>query len=120
MGSCLSRREEACPRCWGTALADEPAKPSDGAEEQGRDTGSDSDDALVGWLSVVFTRADWAPEAPIAYGIDFGVTDVGATLLVEVNEGFSLGCYGLGPLADSGFLAARGRELVAPGERVLR
>lgn len=54
---------------------------------------------------------DFAPEAPAAYGIDFGVTDGGATLLVEVNEGFSLGCYGLGPLAYSGLLIARWREL---------
>lgn len=55
--------------------------------------------------------ADFALEAPVAYGIDLGVTDDGATLLIEVNEGFSLGCYGLGPLAYSGFLIARWREL---------
>lgn len=57
--------------------------------------------------------ADFADEAPIAYGIDFGVTERGGTNLVEVNEGFSLGCLGLGPLAYSGFLEARWRELVS-------
>lgn len=29
------------------------------------------------------------------YGINFGVTSKGETLLVEVNEGYALGCYGL-------------------------
>lgn len=32
--------------------------------------------------------------APIAYGIDFGVTDKGETMLVEANDGYSLGTYG--------------------------
>ena len=31
------------------------------------------------------------------YGINFGVTSKGETLLVEVNEGYALGCYGLLP-----------------------
>jgi hypothetical protein len=33
--------------------------------------------------------------APIAYSIDFGVTDDGRTLLVECNDAYSLGPYGL-------------------------
>lgn len=57
--------------------------------------------------------ADYAPEAPVAYGIDFGVAEAGGTHLVEVNDGFSLGCLGLGPLAYSGFLEERWRELAA-------
>lgn len=32
---------------------------------------------------------------PIAYAIDFGVTDTGETVLVEVNDGYSIGSYGL-------------------------
>ena len=32
--------------------------------------------------------------APIAYGIDFGVTDKGETMLIEANDGYSLGTYG--------------------------
>jgi len=31
---------------------------------------------------------------PIAYGIDFGVTDKGETMLIEANDGYSLGTYG--------------------------
>ena len=58
--------------------------------------------------------AAFAPDAPVAYGIDFGVIASGETRLVEVNDGFSLGCLGLGPLAYSGFLEARWRELTRP------
>jgi len=32
--------------------------------------------------------------APVAYGIDFGVTDKGETILIEANDGYSLGPYG--------------------------
>jgi ATP-grasp domain, R2K clade family 3 len=55
---------------------------------------------------------DYAEEAPVAFGIDFGVVEAGGTYLVEINEGFSLGCLGLGPLAYSGFLEDRWSELV--------
>ena len=54
---------------------------------------------------------DYRDAAPIACALDFGVTADGATRLVEVNEGFALGCYGLGPLAYSAFLEDRWREL---------
>ncbi len=57
--------------------------------------------------------AAYTPSAPVAYAIDFGVVVAGGTYLVEVNDGFSLGCHGLGPLAYSGFLADRWHELVA-------
>ena len=56
---------------------------------------------------------DYADEAPVAYGIDFGIAETGGTYLVEVNDGFSLGCLGLGPLAYSGFLQDRWKELVS-------
>lgn len=32
---------------------------------------------------------------PISYAIDFGVTDTGETMLIEVNDGYSIGSYGL-------------------------
>ena len=49
--------------------------------------------------------------APGAYGIDFGVTREGLTLLVETNEAYSLGCYGLTPLLYSTLLERRWNEL---------
>lgn len=49
--------------------------------------------------------------APNSYGIDFGVTSGGETLLVEVNEGYALGCYGLFPHLYAKFLITRWAEL---------
>jgi hypothetical protein len=49
--------------------------------------------------------------APAAYGLDFGVTADGRTLLVEANDGFALGCYGLDPVIYADVLEARWCEL---------
>jgi hypothetical protein len=49
--------------------------------------------------------------APAAYGLDFGVTANGRTLLVEANDGFALGCYGLDPVIYADMLEARWCEL---------
>lgn len=50
--------------------------------------------------------------APVAYGIDFGRTSDGKTLLVEVNDGFALGSYGMLPVAYSLFIEDRWDELL--------
>jgi len=39
------------------------------------------------------------------------VTTAGATLVVEVNDGYALGAYGLMPLAYAKFLSARWAQL---------
>jgi hypothetical protein len=49
--------------------------------------------------------------APCAYAIDFGITDDGRTLLVEMNDGFSFGTYGLAPTLTARILSARWNEL---------
>lgn len=56
--------------------------------------------------------AAFATEAPVAYGLDFGVTQDGETKLVEVNDAFALGCYGVDRLTYSQMIEARWRELV--------
>lgn len=48
---------------------------------------------------------------PNAYALDFGVTDKGETVLVEVNEGHSLGSYGLSAQHYAKFLSARWAEM---------
>ena len=53
-------------------------------------------------------------DAPIAYGLDIGVTRDGRTLVVEVNDGYALGNYGLSPLKSINFHKARWKELVKP------
>lgn len=55
---------------------------------------------------------DFQAEAPVAYGIDFGVTEDGRTLLVEVNDAYSLGCYGLSPPRYAEMLEERWLEMV--------
>ena len=57
--------------------------------------------------------AAWA-DSPVAYGLDIGVTDDGRTLVVEVNDGFALGNYGLFPISSALFSEARWREMTAP------
>lgn len=49
--------------------------------------------------------------APHGYTIDFGVTDKGETLLVEVNEGYSIGAYGLQSTDYAKLLSARWAQL---------
>lgn len=48
---------------------------------------------------------------PNAYAIDFGITDTGELNLVEVNEGFSVGSYGMNAIDYAKFLSARWAEL---------
>ncbi len=50
--------------------------------------------------------------APVAYGIDFGILDDGQTVLVEVNDSYSLGCYGLGQTRYAAMIEARWNEMV--------
>lgn len=50
-------------------------------------------------------------DAPNGYGIDFGVTDDGRTLLIEVNDGYALGSYGMYYLDYAKLLSARWAEL---------
>lgn len=49
--------------------------------------------------------------APSGYAIDFGLTKDGKTLLVEVNDGYALGEYGLFYLDYAKLLSARWCEL---------
>lgn len=50
---------------------------------------------------------------PAAYSLDLGVTVDGRTLLVEANEGYALGHYGLASLVYARFLEARWEQLIA-------
>ena len=49
--------------------------------------------------------------APKGYAADFGLTRDGRTLLVEINDGYSLGCYGLFYIDYAKLLSARWAEL---------
>jgi hypothetical protein len=45
-------------------------------------------------------------ECPAGYAMDFGLTEDGRTLLVEINDGFALGSYGLDPIQYAKLLSA--------------
>ncbi|MFD0586489.1 ATP-grasp domain-containing protein [Paenibacillus sp. GCM10027627] len=49
--------------------------------------------------------------APKGYAVDIGLTDKGDTLLIEVNDGYALGHYGLFSLDYAKLLSARWAEL---------
>jgi ATP-grasp domain, R2K clade family 3 len=79
-------------------------------------------------LDVKHYRGDWSKgpdrdvvEAAVkayqpyrAYAIDFGVLHDGPTVVVEVNDAFALGCYGLHPIGFARMIEARWEELTAP------
>lgn len=50
--------------------------------------------------------------APIGYGMDWAVTDEGRTLLVEVNDGFALGNYGVPGHQYTALIECRWRQLM--------
>lgn len=56
--------------------------------------------------------SDYSSTGPAGYGIDFGVLTTGETVLVEVNEGYSLGPYGLESMEYAELLAARWVQLM--------
>lgn len=74
---------------------------------------------------VKFYKGDWskAPDRSVveaavkayrpyrAYAIDFGVLNAGGTVVVEVNDAFALGCYGLHHHPYARMIEARWEEL---------
>lgn len=51
--------------------------------------------------------------APVAYTLDFGLTKEGKTLLIEANDGYSIGSYGLFYIDYAKLLSARWAELTS-------
>jgi hypothetical protein len=54
--------------------------------------------------------------APKGYAVDIGLTDKGETLLIEVNDGYALGHYGLFSLDYAKLLSARWSELTGTAD----
>ena len=57
-------------------------------------------------------------EAPRAYCLDWGIDRQGRTLLVEMNDSFSVGHYGLNPVLYARMLSARWYEMATEGLEV--
>lgn len=71
---------------------------------------SKAPDRLIVSAAVAFMNS----VAPVAYCLDFGITDKGETTLVEANDGFAMGPYGLAPPQYACMIASRWRELCSP------
>lgn len=63
--------------------------------------------------AVVESAVQAMKTAPVAYCLDFGCTRDGRTLLVEMNDGFAFGHYGLHEVSYAKMLAARWEQLTA-------
>lgn len=63
-------------------------------------------------IKVIRQAIEAYTSAPVAYSIDYGVTDDGRSLLVEVNDAFALGNYGLESYSYSAMIEARWDEIV--------
>jgi ATP-grasp domain, R2K clade family 2 len=50
---------------------------------------------------------------PVAYCLDWGITKDGETVLVEMNEGFAFGSYGMAPSMYARMLSARWHEMTS-------
>jgi hypothetical protein len=65
----------------------------------------------IAW-SVVDEALGTYANKPAGFAMDFGVTNDGRTLIVEQNDGFSLGAYGLHPVAYARLLQSRWLEIL--------
>jgi hypothetical protein len=50
--------------------------------------------------------------APVGYALDLGVTDMGKTMLVEVNDAWALGSYGTPPIPYTEMIINRWKQIV--------
>jgi hypothetical protein len=48
---------------------------------------------------------------PVFYSLDVGTDSLGRTLIVELNDGYALGNYGLSPLKYTEMTIERWREI---------
>ncbi len=62
--------------------------------------------------AVILEAIEHFTQAPIGYAMDWGVTSDGRTLLVEVNDGFALGNYGVPGYLYTALIECRWRELM--------
>lgn len=62
-------------------------------------------------FKMVYGAIEDYAEQPISYSIDFGITDKGETQLIEINDGFALGSYGLNSIYYCKMIRDRWNEI---------
>lgn len=60
----------------------------------------------------VETMVSLLKNVPCFYSLDFGITDKGETVLIEINDGYALGNYGLTPKNYALYSSDRWKEIV--------
>ena len=68
---------------------------------------SDAPSRILVEQAVIAMRND----SPRAYTLDWGITDKGGTFLIEMNDGYAFGNYGLQPNLYAKMLSARWNEM---------
>ena len=63
-------------------------------------------------FDIAFKCLEAWKEAPISYSLDLGITREGKTLVVEVNDAFALGAYGLPSIPYTQLVIDRWEEMV--------
>lgn len=66
----------------------------------------------IEFLNSVLAAFNKIEDRPNGCSIDIGVSSTGENYLIEVNDGFSLGCYGLDPILYAKLLSARWSQLL--------
>lgn len=104
---------------------------SDALELRGEFRGFVLRGELVGWRHYFgdfrgcpdFARVESALQQwssrPVACAMDWALTSSGETVLVEVNDAYALGCYGLAPHLYAPMLVERWRQIVQTGRSFL-
>ena len=60
---------------------------------------------------VIRTVVENYSDGPMGYAMDFGVTGDGRTIVIEVNDGYAIGAYGLHPAHYANLIKARWDEI---------
>lgn len=66
--------------------------------------------------SIIEEALDKYENQPAGFAMDFGKTNDGRTVLVEVNDGYSLGAYGLFPTEYCKLLSARWSQIMGTND----
>ena len=69
-------------------------------------------------LAIVHEAISKFSSQPASFCLDFGVDSNGKHYLIEVNDGHSLGSYGMGAISYAKFLSARWSELTGTEDRI--
>ena len=62
-------------------------------------------------FKMVYDSIKQYEEQPMSYSIDFGIDSNGNTSLIEINDGFALGAYGLNPILYCKMIRDRWNEI---------